>query len=65
MLTGVTGIEFLPPATGRLDLVDRIKNLFSGALRVRASIAFWTLSPSQLESITDGNAYMVLKEEKI
>jgi len=61
LLTGITDIELLPPATGGMDLVNQIRNLFTGANAIRASIAFWTLSPDQLDDITDYQAERVLK----
>jgi len=60
MLTGITALELLPAATGRLDLVDQISKLFRDTQTLRASIAFWTLSPEQLNSITRGNGIRVL-----
>jgi len=61
LLTGITDIELLPPATGGMDLVNQIRNLFDGANAIRASIAFWTLSPEQLNDITGYQAERVLK----
>ncbi|MFC1819773.1 hypothetical protein ACFLZG_01630 [Thermodesulfobacteriota bacterium] len=60
MLTGLTGLELLPPATGKIDLVDQISKLFSDTKTLRASIAFWTLSQEKLNSITRGNGVRVL-----
>ena len=64
MLTGITALELLPSATGRLDIADQISRLFRSAKTVRASIAFWTLSPEQLNSITRGNGIRVLTEKE-
>ena len=62
MLTGITALELIPDALGRLDLVDHIRKLFKNAMALRASIAFWTLSPEQLNSISRGNGIRVLCE---
>jgi len=64
MLTGITALELLPPATGSLDLVNQISKLFGRAKTVRASIAFWTLSSDQLKSITRGNGIRVLRAKE-
>ena len=64
MLTGITALELLPHATGSLDLVDQVSKLFREAKSLRASIAFWTLSPDQLNSITRGNSIRVLSEKE-
>ena len=64
MLTGITALELLPSATGRIDIANQISELFRSAKTVRASIAFWTLSPEKLTSITGGNGIRVLTEKE-
>ena len=59
MLTGINDLELLPNPTGSIDLTDQIRLLFGKAETIRSSIAFWTLSMDQLNTITGGNGARV------
>jgi hypothetical protein len=62
MLSGVEDIELLP-YIGKMDISDRISQLFSMASSIRASIAFWAISPEALNDVTNGQAYRILSSE--
>lgn len=64
MLTGIADLELLPAFSGRMDIRDQISALFGEAKTVRASIAFWTLSPDQLNTMTKGNGIGVLRKKE-
>ena len=60
MIVGIDQIEFLPPFGKNPSLQKRITQLFSSAQSIRAAIAFWSIPPKDLETITDFRAYKVL-----
>ncbi len=51
MLTGITNLELLHASPGKLDMVEQITKLFKNTKTLRASIAFWTLSPEKLNFV--------------
>lgn len=61
MLTGVSGIELVPPVNGKMNVVDRIAAMFKNAIFFRAAIAFWTLPKDFLDDITNHHAERVFR----
>jgi hypothetical protein len=61
MLDGINDIELLPLGLAGTDIAWRISKLFSEATNIRASIAFWTLSPLQLGQWIHPHALDALK----
>jgi len=64
MITGISGLELLPPYDGSPDLSARLTTLFRNADAFRAAIAFWTFDSADLIDLAGPKSIQALQSSE-